>query len=69
MEMTLDRAYCKAVIAAVGANNFLRTLNFAATAAGCDLDLYTCSQEWEWIPGVKVIKCRGAKGDLIVHLV
>jgi hypothetical protein len=69
VELTLDRAACLATFEKQGPAGFRATLDtICYLGIGRKLDLYSMSGEWTFIPRVKIIKCRGARGDLIVHL-
>lgn len=68
-DLELDREFCQAVIAAGGPEAFLRCLGDAMRRKDRGgLDLYSFSRDWEYIPTIRVIKARGAKGDVLVKL-
>jgi hypothetical protein len=69
VEIALDRAACLATFQKQGGAAMcaaLGTLFYLVT--GQDLDLYSMSADWTYINTVKIIRCRGNKGGLIVHL-
>ena len=69
MDLTLDRAACLETFRGQGGAGMAATLDtICYLGTGRKLDLYSMSADWTYIETVKVIKCRGAHGDLIVHL-
>jgi hypothetical protein len=69
VEITLARATCKDWLREFTQVGMLAALDAAiALFAGHPLELYTMSQDWAYIDTIKVIKCKGARGDLLIRL-
>jgi hypothetical protein len=75
MEIELARATVRDLLRAFahdgqdGTVPVLAALDAAiAPGRGYPLELYSMSQDWAYIDSIKVIKCRGARGDLLIHL-
>jgi hypothetical protein len=69
MELEINRVLCHKVYDTVGGHTMLSVLNATAKEiSGIDLELYSMSGEWTWVDTIKVIKCRGEHGDLLVRL-
>jgi hypothetical protein len=62
-DMTMERAKVTEYVRVLGLDALLAALNLLG-----DRDLYSVSTEWQWVPGVAVIKARGSRGDLLIRL-
>lgn len=69
-DMTLDRAQAAAYVAELGWDAFMRMLEYQAGERLCrrPLELYSVSMDWAGDPSIKVVKAKGARGDLLVAL-
>jgi hypothetical protein len=70
VEITLARATCKDWARTLGYTGLLVALEAAIAAPpnGVTLELFYMSQDWAHDDSTKIIKCKGARGDLIVYL-
>lgn len=68
-DFEISRVQAANFVGRYGWEDFLRLIALMGQFHGtAELDLYSVSQEWIWLPEIKVIKAKGARGDLLVRL-